>query len=321
MPTFPNYLTCKMCDYRTINSANWKRHLQSTIHKRITNSNSSTLKCKCGKSYKRMQNLKSHMQGCKVILEDIPVEQEPEIEIDEVLTCDCGKTYKHRQSLYRHKRQNKCGEINKIIIKKTDICNPDWGNMINDLIKENREMRKCITELVPKIGTTTNHTTIHNNSINIFLNEKCKNALNLTDFIGTLTLELEDLEKTRSYGYIRGISNIFIKNLKQLDTYERPIHCSDVKRDTLYIKDNNVWEKDGQNQGIKQAINTIAKKQIDHLSEWVLQHPNWKLSESETITYMEMVRSITDAGNDSETIEKKEKKIIKNIAKEVILDK
>jgi len=282
----------------------------------MTNIISSTLHCVCGKSYKRIQNFKIHKKKCKAILEDIPVEQEE----DELLTCDCGKTYKHRQSLYRHKRHNKCGEINQIIIKNKDECNPNWSNMINDLIKENREMRKCITELVPKIGTT-NHTTIHNNSINIFLNEKCKNALNLTDFIETLTLELEDLEKTRSYGYIRGISNIFIKNLKQLDTYERPIHCSDVKRDTLYIKDNNVWEKDGQNQGIKQAINTIAKKQIDHLSEWVLQHPNWKLSEYETITYMEMVRSITDAGNDSETIEKKEKKIIKNIAKEVILDK
>jgi hypothetical protein len=183
-----------------------------------------------------------------------------------------------------------------------------------NMLMENHEMREMVKDMIPKIGNTT----INNKfNLNVFLNEQCKDAINLTEFIDTLNLELIDLDNTRHHGYVNGIANIFIRGLKQLDLHKRPIHCSDYKREILYVKDNDAWEKDTDDKTImKHALTNLAKRQIDKIKEWEDKHPEWNKTEDGTNNYIKMVKSLTDCEDN-----KSDNKIIKTIAKEVIISK
>lgn len=227
--------------------------------------------------------------------------------------CKCGKEYKHIQSFNRHDK--------KCLFKNSDKEKQELRSMISTLVTqnqnmllENKEMRDLVKVMIPKIGNTT----INNKfNLNLFLNEECKDAINLTDFITNLKLELNDLDNTRQHGYITGISNIFIRELKQLELHKRPIHCSDIKREILYVKDNNIWEKaNNENTIMKGAINSLAKRQIDNIKEWEQANPYWNTTEEGNNKYIQMVQSITECNDD-----KIDNKIIKTIAKEVIIDK
>ena len=233
-------------------------------------------------------------------------------------TCACGRTYKHIQSYNRH--------IKECRVKLSHTQNSEkeeLRGMISTLITqnqniimENKEMRELVKDMIPKIGS--NNTTI-NNKFNwqFFLNEQCKEALNLTDFVETLKLSLADLDETRQNGYVTGITNIFIRGLRELELHKRPIHCSDLKREVLYVKDNDTWEKDNENkQMVKHAINTVAKRQIDKIKEWEANAPDLNKTEEGTQKYIEMVRNVTGDNN-----ENSENKIIKTIAKETIIEK
>ena len=230
-----------------------------------------------------------------------------------VYKCECGKEYKHIQSFNRHTKN--------CIAKNSDREKRELRTMISTLVSqnqnmllENKEMRELVKDMIPKIGNTT----INNKfNLNLFLNEECKDAINLTDFITNLKLELNDLDNTRQNGYITGISNIFIRELKQLELHKRPIHCSDIKREILYVKDNNTWEKDNEDNTImKGAINSLAKRQINKIKEWELENPTWNKTEEGRNNYIKMVKTITECDDD-----KVDNKIIKSIAKEVIIDK
>jgi Rad3-related DNA helicase len=162
--------------------------------------------------------------------------------------CNCGRAYLHRQSYYRHKI--KCNKKDDIIIK---------------LIEENAKLNQTILEIIPKIG--------HKININVFLQEKCNNAINLTDFIKSIDISMEDIEKCPDQGIVVSIGNTLVNALSNLDIYERPIHCSDKKRATLYIKENNKWDKDIELVRIKDAIDIVSYKQFLKFKEWVTMHP------------------------------------------------
>ena len=246
-------------------------------------------------------------------------------------TCSCGKKYKHIQSYNRHKKVCQFSESENQILavtvkenEKNSEESSDLKDMITALIEqnksillENKEMRNIVKDLIPKVGS--NNTTNYNQfNINVFLNEQCKDALNLTDFVNTLKLESSDLDITRENGYAKGIANIFLKGLRNLDMHKRPIHCSDLKREVLYVKDNDTWEKEAREKPkIKQAITTVAKKQINAIKEWEAKHPGWQNSDKGQKEYCEMVREVTSCAGSDET----ENKIIRTIAKEVIIDK
>ena len=145
--------------------------------------------------------------------------------------------------------------------------------------------------------------------------------MNLTEFVDNLSLEINDLNETRRNGYVSGITNILVRELKQLDFNKRPIHCSDLKRETIYIKDNNEWGKDNtEKQLMKKAITTVAKRQINKIKEWEAENLNWDKSDIGTNEYLEMVKNVTDMGEDTER-DKSENKIIRSIAKEVLIEK
>jgi hypothetical protein len=245
--------------------------------------------------------------------ENVPVDTKIHI-------CPCGKQYNHIQSYKRHIRS--CNKELAIPQTSHKTIDAELRTVITNLISqnqnillENKEMREMVKEMIPKMGTT-----VINNKFNlqIFLNEKCKDAINLTEFVDNLQLNLEDLNKTRREGYISGITNIFVKGLRELELHKRPIHCCDLKREVLYVRDNNEWGKENNNKDhIKGAINVVAKKQIGLIKLWEANNPDWSKTDKGAEQYIQMVRSITDAGSQTSS----ENKIIRTIAKEVLIEK
>jgi hypothetical protein len=228
--------------------------------------------------------------------------------------CECGNEYRYHSGLYRHKK--KC-----IYEDKVDKDSSELKNMFINVVEENKELRKLlmkqqeqIVEIIPRIGNTT-HTTNNTFNLQVFLEENCKEALNITDFIESLNIQIKDLEHTKKHGLCEGVANIFVNGLKQLGTYKRPIHCTDIKRETLYIKDNDEWVKDKDNKNkLKKSLYDLADKQRKAIKDWEVCHPNWENSENDKQEWIILVKNVMG------TIEEdviSENKIIRNIAKEV----
>ena len=309
---------CENCDYITSKKANYYKHIITSKHQRMTHDDTGGQKV--AKSSKKVAN--------------------------HTFKCECGKNYKHRQGLWKHKK--KCVEdyldVNiqddnnvKINSKKNEtIADKD---LIMMLIKDNNELRKMMMEQqslmldnnnkvleICKNGThnTTNtHTNSHNKAFNLnfFLNETCKNAMNIMDFAESIQLQLSDLESVGEMGYVEGISNIIVKNLKALDVTERPIHCADKKREVIYIKDEDKWEKeDNDKKKIKNVINKISRKNEGLIQKYKEAHPGCNFSESKySDQYSKLViEAMGGAGNNDK---EKTEKIIRNITKEVVIDK
>ena len=245
--------------------------------------------------------------------------------------CDCGKEYIHRQSLSVHKK--KCDFIKETINeepkidKNIDIDLSD-KNLILTLIQQNNELQKQMLEVI-KNGTVSNtNNTINNNNsnnksfnLNFFLNETCKNAMNIMDFVDSIKIQLSDVESIGELGYVNGISKLIIKHLNALEENMRPVHCSDPKRESLYVKDANVWEKeDPENKKIKKAIKYISHKNICALPEWKAKYPDCIYSDSKkSDQYNHIVVEAMGGSGDNDA--EKADKIVKKIAKVVTIDK
>jgi hypothetical protein len=175
-----------------------------------------------------------------------------------------------------------------------------------------------INSIIPKIGNTTNNNTTNNFNLNVFLNEQCKDALNISDFIDSLKITIEDLLFSKTNGISRGITDVMIKGLKELDIYKRPIHCTDIKRDIMYIKDEDKWQKDDKHDMMKNTIVKIADKERTALQEWAHENPDWIETERKQLDYLTMVRSICEP---IEKYNNYEKKILKNLVKEIQIEK
>tara|TARA_B100000902_G_C27265405_1_gene893246 strand:- start:876 stop:1748 length:873 start_codon:yes stop_codon:yes gene_type:complete len=272
---------CEKCDYTCHTSFLFKQHCSTKKHQ----------KSECSKMLKKYAN---------------------------EYKCECGRIYKHIQSYNRHIKTCKI-ELSQCQNSEKEELRGMISTLISqnqNMLMENKEMRDLVKDMIPKIGS--NNTTITNKfNWQFFLNEQCKDAINLTDFVETLKLSLADLAETRQNGYITGITNIFVRGLRELELHKRPIHCSDLKREILYVKDNDTWEKDNEDkQMVKNAISTVAKRQINKIKEWEAVNPDWNKSENGTQMYIEMVRNLGGCNDD-----RADNKIIKTIAKETIIEK
>jgi hypothetical protein len=235
---------------------------------------------------------------------------------DRQYICECKKKYKHLSSLCAHRK--KC-----IIYQKIETPN----DVIIEILKQNQEFKELLIEqsrqivsLTDKVekGVITNNTTNHFN-LQIFLNEKCKDALNIMDFVHSLKINLNDLETVGKLGYSEGISKIFIRELKELDVFKRPIHCSDAKREILYVRDKDAWEKENEdNNKMKLAIKYIANRNVSQITEWVNKNP--AANDYESITHVEYIKILSESlgGYDEKD---NFSKIIRNVAKEVVIVK
>ena len=291
---------CKICDYLTSRHSQYNRHILTLKHINATNSN------------KKSQN------------------------IIQFYDCECGKTYKDRTGLWRHKKKG-CQQIefsnnfiDSIFTPKQEEIKIDeefkiTPKMFYDLLKQNNELQKNLIELASKPSIGNNNNVNSNNktfNLQVFLNETCKDALNINDFINQITLTISDLEETGKLGYAEGISKVFIKNLKDIDLTRRPIHCSDSKREILYIKNEDQWAKeDEQKTTIKNAIKQVANKNIKKISEWQKKNPNYADPDSkQNDKYMKIILN-SMSGSSKEESEKNYEKIVKNISKEVVIQK
>ena len=286
---------CEKCDFICSKKSNFEKHLLTRKHKNDDKKdpkNAEQNVCICGKSFKYRQGLFVHRKTC--------------IDYDKNITTD-GVVLET--------------EINKKIDSTTD---KELKELVKELIKQNGELVKTINEIVPKIGNTnignTNITNNNNNSfnLNVFLNEQCKDALNISDFIDSLKITLEDLIFSKTNGISRGITDVMIKGLKELDIHKRPIHCTDIKRDIMYIKNEDKWLKDDNHDMMKNTIVQIADKERTALQQWAIDNPDWMDTERKQLEYLTMMRSICEP---IENYNNYERKIIKNLGKEIQLDK
>jgi len=293
--------SCEICDFTCSKRGDYNRHL--TRPKHVENS-------------KMVQN--DTKKTSKNILE---------------YSCKCGNIYKHHSGLYRHKKICKLLEksINNIIEKESNILydsNSDKDLIIMlikqnaELVKETNDFKSMMLEVIKNGTHNTTHTNSHNKSFNLqfFLNETCKNAMNITEFVDSLKLQLSDLERVGELGYIEGISSIIVKNLKEMDVTQRPVHCTDKKRETIYIKDENKWEKDEENKKMHKLVKRVADKNARLLPKFKERYPDYnKASSRISDKYNKIIiESMGGAGdNDFE----KEEKIIKKVSKEITLNK
>jgi len=246
----------------------------------------------------------------------------------EMKKCECGNVYKHHSGLWRHKKKCKSQEC-----KEEDLAllgeKMTEKDLIMYLLKENKEFKELILDQSNKMmELATKPSTINNMNcnnkqqfnLNLFLNEKCKNAMNMSDFVSSLEIENDDFEDIGKLGYVQGISNIFLKGLKDLDETIRPLHCSDRKRETLYIKDNDEWNKDDNKEKIRNAIALIAHKNFKYIPIWKDANPSaMDVTTKKNDQYMRIINQVTTGitPEDDTGINK----IIRNVANRVTIDR
>jgi hypothetical protein len=282
---------CEKCNFITNNKKDYRRHLSTSKHARLCENNDNTTEFPL-KTQKHKQFI-----------------------------CLCGKEYNDRAGLWRHKK--KCQETEEEEVKKEieEIKKEENTNdkeLLTFLLKENQEFKKMILDLASKTNVINNNTTNNNKfNLNLFLNEKCKDAMNIMDFVDSLKLTLQDLEKTAEVGYVKGISNIIVNGLNQLDVHKRPIHCSDIKRETLYVKDNNIWEKENEDKKkITRAIKHISIRNAKQVGEWTKENKGYNDSmNKKSDKYLKIISEAN--GGEPEEINK----IISNISSKITIDK
>jgi len=295
-----NKFHCEKCDYSTCRNSQYERHITTAKHLKMTNET----------NLKQNSSLSSNIFKCK-----------------------CNLIFNSRTSLWRHQKKCKAEVSIENESSNEDIYDiKTLTNLVLDIFKQNKDLSQQNVELTNKIVDIckNNSNTISNNTINshnksfnlnVFLNETCKNAMNMSAFIDSLQLQLSDLERVGEVGYIEGISNIIVKNLNALDITLRPVHCTDKKRETMYIKDEDKWEKEDEKKTkLHKMVKKIAIKNINLISEFKELHPEWRKSTSKVSDQFNkiIIESMGGAGdNDFE----KEEKIIKKVAKEVLIEK
>jgi hypothetical protein len=293
-----NDFYCLKCDFKCDKKGDWNRHVLTKKHK------------------------------TEYVVKNV----KPIIKKTKQFACYCGEILNSRTTLWRHK--NNCKQPKNIdTFENTEHNEKISGELIIKLLSQNNDLHQMLieqnkqifelTKEVKVVNNTTNNTTNNNNfNLQVFLNDTCKDAVNLVDFVESLQVQLNDLEETARLGYSEGVSRIFINGLNELDVNKRPIHCSDAKRETLYIKDQDEWTKDDTNKTkLSKAIKTVGRKNIQQIFEWQKKNPEYKDPESkQNDKYLNLIYN-TMSGSTTEEQEKNMTKIIKNIAKEVIIDK
>jgi len=303
-PKNPYRFCCDTCGIKTNNKKDYTKHCATAKHNNRTKMGKIEQKCPlemyacklCSKEYKARNSLWYHEQKCTV-----------------------------KENTESHNTESHNTEITTIASDETNISN--LSNIVIELIKSNTDLQKQMMEVCKTTTSSINNN--NNNTVNsynktfnmqFFLNEKCKDAMNIMDFVNSMKLEFSDLEDVGKLGYVEGISNIIIRKLNELDIYKRPIHCSDAKREIMYVKDDNIWEKENSTYDkLRKAIKYVTKKNGDMLIPWSQYHPAcMNTSHPLNDTYIQIMGQ---AMGGKESFVDSENKIMKKIAKAVLIDK
>ena len=353
----PQYF-CESCDYKTERKQSFNNHLLTIKHRSVTMEKSMEIKksCKnikyhcesCNYSTISCKDYNKHIQTKKHLLcKEIP--DKPTFEC-----VNCDKRFLNVSGLWKHKqkclekeqsKQTNANENNdetelmnafapqlfmEVLNQSKELQNvliEQNKELQHKLLQQNEEHNKQILELSKtqqSIVTTNNNTTNNNNqfNLNFFLNETCKDAMNIVDFVNSLKLTIHDFETTGRLGFVEGISRIFIKELRNMEIEKLPIHCTDFKRETLYIKDNDKWEKENdEKRRLKWAINKVAQLNLNQIQDWQLAYPESVVNNTEANEKFTELALVALGGRGEEQENKFRDKIIRNVLKEVVLDK
>tara|TARA_B110000093_G_C12888185_1_gene374916 strand:+ start:162 stop:1106 length:945 start_codon:yes stop_codon:yes gene_type:complete len=305
MPKNANIYECKKCDFSCSKESNWNKHVLTRKHQQSYN-------------------------GVTKTAEIMPKNANQ-------FECECGNIYKFRQGLYKHKKKcsvakdepttialqnvgNVPTEIDKDLLVKMLLKNQD---IMENVILKNQDVMEKMMEIMPSMGsnnhshnTTTNSHNTQNFNIQMFLNEHCKNAMNLKEFIESLPITAETYDNTIENGLTKTITNMITNGLNQLDVLERPIHCTDASRKTIYVKEEDNWEKDNELLKVLMGIKKLAYKQRTMINTWKDMNIGWDKDESMQLKLTNLIcNSMTDIEND----EKETSKIIRAISKNTYL--
>ena len=297
---------CKDCDYHTSRKSQYDRHLLTTKHIQMTSNDNIVQQCSYG------------------------------------YICECGKKYKYRQGLFAHRKTcnvdlsethdtTTSSSTNHDKFEMLSSSNEMLTNTILELVKENRDFKQLIIdqnkqmmEMSKNMGGnhTTNNTNCNNKfNLNVFLNEKCKDAMSLKDFVSSMNISLEDYVQTGELGFVEGISNTIVKCISDMELYDRPLHCTDLKRETIYIKDGEKWEKDEDKVEFRKAVKRIANKNHKMTTVWMENTPDVNTMGTENyekfFTYMQS--TLGGCGQDETKLF--EDKVIRNVMREVTIYK
>jgi len=288
--------SCKKCYFNCSKQCDWDRHILTRKHKLEINGNKMEIQ----------KNANNHQ-------------------------CDiCNKYYKTKSGLWKHKNKcikqkesNTANNINKNTINLLINEHTDFKNIIIELVKSNTDLQKQMVDVCKNSSKIINNNNNSNNktfNMQVFLNEKCKDAMNLTDFVNSMTLDFSDLEELGELGYVEGISRQMVRKLNEMDVYKRPIHCSDLKRETIYVRDDNVWEKETElYDKLRKSIKYITKKNGDLMIPWRDAHPQcMNLQNPLNDTYLGIMNQAMGGKGD---FFDSESKIIRKISKSVTIDK
>jgi hypothetical protein len=328
----PFKYTCEECDYNTCKKSSYDKHLTTqkhlnTINTTKYNEESNFIKekeyiCECGNKYKHNASLFNHKKKCKGESISGASISGASISGASISGASISGASISGASISGASISDASNNIIQLLIKE----NSEFKNIILEMVKSNNDLQKQMVDVCQKIqpGTINNNTNSHNNTTNnkifnlqLFLNEECKDAMNMSEFINSIELKLSDLENIGKNGYIEGMSNIIINKLHDTDMNKRPVHCSDAKRETLYVKEENKWEKDTQEtKQMLKAVRGVDKKNYQLLTTWKDTHPKCMDSKShQSDEYMKLVSKVMDG--DEENVNK----VIKKVAKEVVIEK
>mgnify|MGYP003974375813 FL=1 len=304
MPKNAEIFLCNKCNFKCSKKSNYEQHLLTRKHNMELNGNdwkSKNAVCEnCEKTFKTASGLWKHQQKCtnkQMVRQNDP---EPDISKRDILTI-LEQNQEFKQLMLDQSRQ---------IQKQQD---------------ENQELQKQLIEAVKIGGSHIENQTINNNqkfNLQFFLNEQCKDAINMSDFIENMELDMEDLTETGRLGYVGGISRILVNKLQELDIYKRPLHCTDMKRETLYIRENDEWAKeDHSKEKLKEIVEKVSNKNCRNIKQWTDEHPDYQVFDSyENMEYMKLTQAVLGGLGEQECRQFKDR-IVKSIIKEVMVNK
>ena len=331
---------CNYCDTKCLRPSEWERHILTRKHKKSCNTDANTdntdmstsdcdnsigrtYKCSCGKQYKHRQSLFNHKKQCsykQINVEEEQEDKEKEDLLEESIKAMLQPLKEKLQAIETNNNSNNSNNNNDI-------------SLISEIIKQNQEFQKEIFQQMMEFMKNTNNTITTNShntnnnytqfNLQVYLNETCKNAMNVDEFIEYLQPTLQELEDTARLGYVEGITRIILRGLKDLEETERPFHCSDLKRETMFVKNNNdIWEKEqDEKPQLMKVVKAISRKNFCNVNAWQKEHPTWRNCDSKQNDQYNKILVNSTSGSTEKEQQANYEKIIKNIAKETVINK